>query len=301
MASPEPTRAQQPAPHAPHFPAKPDRFEFDAEVAAVFDDMARRSIPNYLVAHEMHAALAAEHVARVAAATDPAEPPSILDIGASHGEFFHALVRHYRRVGQPFPALDLTATDLSPEMCRRMRAGFGQSPEPAAPRRRRNDPRPDPGHPLHGVKVLQQDLMENEFLQWKGQYDVINAMYVLQFLPEYAQPLVLTKLCTMLRPGGLLSLGQKEALALPFGPTLHDAYIRFRLDNGYTVEEIAAKTRALKGAMWPMTRHRLEAILSDYGMLDLTPVTRSGVFATYVARRPDHGHVPPSVGGGKEA
>jgi tRNA (cmo5U34)-methyltransferase len=237
---------------AVHFPAKQDKFEFDAEVSKIFDKMARRSIPNYELAHSMHAALAANHLK---------DGGSVLDIGASHGEFYHSLFRRYDKLGGMPSNLSLTATDVSPDMCAIMRAT------------------------LPGVTVYQDDLMENQFLRSTAKYDFINCMYVLQFLPEFAQDLVLTKMCTMLKPGGILSIGQKESKPGEIGDCLQRHYIEFRLENGYTQAEIDAKTQALKNSMWPMTNEEFMHILTRFGMRHIIPVTRSGVFATYIAQR----------------
>ena len=43
-----------------HFPATPDKFEFDAEVATIFDSMALRSIPMYAEVHRMHVEMFAD-------------------------------------------------------------------------------------------------------------------------------------------------------------------------------------------------------------------------------------------------
>lgn len=244
--------AESSSQHEVHFPANPDRFEFDGEVSKIFDKMARRSIPNYELAHRMHAAIAASKLK---------DGGSVLDIGASHGEFLHALYADYSKRGVAMPRLTLTATDVSTNMCDIMRST------------------------LPGVRVMEQDLMENEFLRWNEKFDFINCMYVLQFLPSFAQPLVLTKLCTMLKPGGVLSIGQKESKPGHIGEVLQQQYVNFRLENGYTQEEIDAKTHALKNAMWPMTNAQFKGILYDANMHTITPITRSGVFCTYIAER----------------
>lgn len=235
-----------------HFPADPNKFSFDGEVSKIFHKMARRSIPNYELAHAMHASIAADHLK---------DGGAVLDIGASHGEFYHSLFRRYSKLGGMPSNLSLTATDVSHDMCQIMR------------------------DTLPGVTIVQQDLMENPFLQSTAKYDFINCMYVLQFLPEFAQGLVLTKMCTMLKPGGILSIAQKEAKPGVIGDCLHRHYIEFRLENGYTQAEIDAKTHALKNAMWPMTHEAFIGVLNNFGMRNITPITRSGVFATYIAQR----------------
>ena len=62
-----------------HFPATPDKFEFDAEVATIFDSMALRSIPMYAEVHRMHVEMFADKFVKGAV---------VADIGASTGNFF---------------------------------------------------------------------------------------------------------------------------------------------------------------------------------------------------------------------
>lgn len=236
-----------------HFPANPEKFEFDAEVSAIFPNMARRSIPTYEMGHQLHAAIAASKMR---------EGSSILDIGASHGEFFSFLKHDFQQRGADLPNIRMVATDNSPDMCKWIAANHSDA------------------------EVLQQDLMENPFLQWQDKFDFINCMYVLQFIPVFAQRLVLTKICTMLKPGGILSIGHKELLEGTIGEVLHDEYIGFRLRNGYTMEEIVAKTAALRNSMWPMRKQDLTEIISRMPCMGgLEEVTRWGVFATYVVQR----------------
>lgn len=236
-----------------HFPANAEKFEFDSEVSAIFPNMARRSIPTYEDGHRLHAAIAASKAS---------DGYSVLDIGASHGEFLTALKNDFKQRGKPVPSMRLVATDNSPEMCKWLTAN----------------------HP--DAEVMQQDLMENQFIQWQEKFDFINCMYVLQFLPPYAQPVVLTKICTMLKPGGILSIGQKERHEGEVGSILHDEYIGFRLRNGYTIEEIVAKTAALKNSMWPMSKKEFaEALAYVPQMGEIQEITRWGVFATYIVQR----------------
>lgn len=208
-----------------HFPAKANTFEFDEEVSAIFPDMARRSIPNFLEAHEAHARM-------VAAMTANLSRVDVLDIGASRGHFLEALQREtYAR--NPCTFYSLTAAEKSPHMCRHLRNGF-----PSA-------------------RVIDFDLETEEI---KAQYDVIALHYVLQFLPPEAQHHALQKVLAALRPGGILVFGHKALSYGTLGDVAHDEYIDFRVRNGYTREEIAAKTKALAGSMH-CANH--ESILSD--------------------------------------
>lgn len=225
-----------------HMPNNPDKFVFDTEVSAIFPDMAARSIPMYHEAHAMNARMAGPWVARAGA--------EILDIGASRGAFLRALDDLYG-----IENLDIKATDNSPAMVGYMRKDFPS------------------------VQVEQVDITGRGFLQCMNTYDVINCTYVLQFIPENLQRLVLSKICSMVRRGGVLFMAQKSKDLSPIGEVVHEEYIRWRMANGYTREEIEAKTKALAGSMWPMTEKLLTEDLRSMGMTEVTRTCSWGPFS----------------------
>lgn len=207
-----------------HFPADPNHFAFDSEVSRVFPDMAVRSIPNFQVAHDTHARM-------VAALTVDKPHVKVLDIGASRGHFIKALAK---AVGDTYAArFWVTAYENSQPM----REYLGAD------------------HPE--VDVLPFDLATDPI---PGEYDVIVLHYVLQFLPREVQHEALQKVLAALRPGGILVFGHKSAHHGSLGAVAHDAYIDFRVQNGYTRAEIEAKTKALAGSMHCADHH---CILDD--------------------------------------
>lgn len=234
-----------------HVPANPARFEFDAEVAKIFPDMSRRAIPNFETAHALHAKL----IKRLYGASGAAV--QVLDIGASRGAFFDALVK--ANVPTAY-----TAVDNSSAMCQYLR------------------------NEITGW-VLENDILSDVFDVWarehKEQFDVVCCNYVLQFLPPQTQLSALHLIASLVRPGGLFILGQKtQHPPTDLGAALHDAYIDWRVGNGYSREEIAAKTQALKGSMAPMTdelvRHELSGLFQE-----VAQTTAFVMFNTLVARK----------------
>lgn len=237
-----------------HIPAKPDQFEFDSEVSAIFPDMARRSIPNYEAFHKLHA----HFVARTLKTGGRIR--RILDVGASHGAFFTALKDCYAEEGSTLPFnVELVAVDSSEDMCRHLRAK----------------------HP--DANVYMEDANLPSFRHGEAAlYDVINCTYVIQFVRPERQIAMLNRLTRLLRPGGLLILGQKAAAPGVLGRVMQDKYIDWRIANGYTREEIEAKTRALKGSMWPMSHDVLMAYLRD-NYTEVAETTRMFMFSTLIA------------------
>lgn len=215
-----------------HFPANPDVFQFDADVAKIFPDMARRSIPMYLEAHRAHVAMLAKWIEKPAC--------RVLDIGASRGQFFHALLDTYGQQSVHRGDLMLTAIDNSESMLKYMRDDFKGMP----------------------IGIHNVDVTSPEFAGWDDeQFEVVVMNYVLQFIPTDYQELVLTRVARLVAPGGVLILGQKDAFNSPIGEVAHEEYMEFRVRNGYSRDEIAAKTKALKGSMFPMNHWTLRGML----------------------------------------
>lgn len=235
---------------AVHFPAKPEKFEFDNEVAQVFPDMALRSIPLFYETHALHAALCAPWMAQ--------ENVAILDVGASRGAFLTALATRY---GLPRGGAHVRANDVSVDMARQLASDFPWA------------------------RVDQLDISGDEFMSLPdAQWDIINCTYVVQFVHKNRQVAVLRKLARLLKPGGVMFLGQKLDSSGVMGRMLHEQYIEFRMSNGYSREEIEAKTKALQNSMWPMPEENLTHYLNLSG-LALLETSRWTVFNNYMCTK----------------
>lgn len=243
------------APNPVHFPAKADKFEFDTDVAPIFTNMAQRSIPNYDAFHRLHAEMVARWFSR--------DGMLLLDVGASHAGFFNALKRFYREhpLSENMPLMEMYAMDNSAAMCEIMRRTHAD------------------------VTVMEGSVTDKKFMQrfkCYPQFDVVNATYLLQFIEPERQYEVLEILTDLVRPGGILILGQKESNTGLLGHMLQEQYIRWRMSNGYSREEIEAKTRALQGSMWPMDQTLLLNKLR-LSFREVHETTRMFMFSTLIA------------------
>lgn len=246
-----------------HYPRR-DVFEFDEEVAPIFENMTLRSIPMYAEMHRLHARMAAVHAER-------GRRPKhvIIDIGASTGVFFKMLAKEigFGLLGDPWAShgLDCIAVEPSAAMREQMNAL---------------------------AWVRQFDMEGHEVFEKLGPQlvdgaDIVALHYVLQFIPRSFKEPTLRSIHKLLRKNGLLFLGQKEAKPDPthkmVNDVLQDTYIDFRKDNGYSEEEITAKTAALRGSMWPMSRASLHSMLYRVGFDLIIETTRWGQFSSCVA------------------
>jgi tRNA (cmo5U34)-methyltransferase len=231
-----------------HFPANPKLFEFDGEVASIFDDMAVRSIPGYLACHDMIGRL-------VSTTLHPGA--KILNLGCSTGNAFLAIERYapgaYEFIGvdQSRPMLDKTLEKTT-------------------------------------AKTLAIDLtddMTSFDAMCGGRPGAVVIGWTLQFMksrPRRAQ--LIAEAYRSLAPGGFLVVMEKYRLSSPPLETVAaGAYYQFRMDNGYTPEEYAAKTKALKNAMWPATPNETRKDMWQAGFSHIEVLYRQFNFGAFVA------------------
>lgn len=213
-----------------HYPSNPNKFEFDGEVASIFDSMALRSIPNYAEVHRLHTSMFSEMF----------QPGAVVaDIGASTGNFFGAIER---AVGKPFSTTGILAYayDTSSEMLARLHSRYPT------------------------VRLQQGDIATAADLPQPA--DMIVCLYVLQFMRGKQREEALAWIKRNLAPHGVVVLGQKEHPHLRTAAKSQEEYFAFRRSNGYTQAEIDAKTAALANSMWPVSQEVLEAELEAFDM-----------------------------------
>lgn len=242
-----------------HFPTQYNKFEFDDEVAVIFNNMAVRSIPLYLQAHELHAHIAHTHIKGLFSLWNQ-KRATILDVGTSVGGFLHAVCNQFQI--DPNTGSDeirYIGTDISPPML----AEFSRH------------------YPWAESICCAADGAG----QKDNSVDVVCIMYVLQFVPAAQRDGVLRALYNSMKDNAIIFLGQKEEPFNAIRPSLSYEYIQWRKGNGYTEAEIAAKTKALELVMWPETladtKHRLERV----GFRFIHETTRWLQFSTLMARK----------------
>jgi tRNA (cmo5U34)-methyltransferase len=253
----------------PHFPANPDKFEFDERVAEIFPDMADRSIPIYRNMHSLHAKILIDDYIEHQRWPENGTY-AVLDIGSSRSDFYDAIVAEAQSRGIDSLNLQYLPCDKSPAMV-------------AATKDHRR------------MKVFEYDLADSQDTLYDGfSFNAVILHLVMQFIPLGDRGLAYDRLAAFTKRDGLLFYGEKETLdpgwldkrQKRIAHAAHDFYIDFRIENGYSREEIEAKTKALKNAMWEVayetdTKRNLEHV----GFHPFIPTTRIGVFHSFVAIR----------------
>jgi tRNA (cmo5U34)-methyltransferase len=221
-----------------------DKWVFDEEVTAVFDDMLERSIPQY---ETIRAAVTS------IAATFAREGDTILDIGCSNGL---GLERIVDVLGD---ACDYIGVEISNPM-------IAQASDRLSDR---------------GVSIRKQDL---RFDFPDCHPSVILSVLTLMFIPlEYRQE-VLANCYARMPEGGALILVEKILGETATLNNLYvSEYLNLKTQNGYSQEEIDRKRYSLEGVLVPLTAQWNEQMLRAAGFKYTDCFWRWMNFAGWVA------------------
>jgi tRNA (cmo5U34)-methyltransferase len=200
-------------------PAYAKGFRFDERVAAVFDDMAERSIPRYLETQRLAAALAKAYARPGTAVTD---------LGCSTATTLCAIAE---TIGDP--TVRLTGVDASAamlEIARRKVARRGLQDR---------------------IRLQQGEIGSDVDVSGSS---VVLMNWTLQFIAPARRLKILRRIREGLAPGGCLVLCEKIAPSdAEAARVFTDFYDRFKLGNGYSMSEIVNKRKALDGVLIPLT------------------------------------------------
>jgi tRNA (cmo5U34)-methyltransferase len=233
------------------------RWAFDADVADRFDDMLRRSIPQYDVMRKVVTDAALHVLDRIG--FSGTKRPGVVDLGASRGEALAPIVDRVGVRGQ------FLACDVSEPMLDALRARFRD-------------------YLAAGVVSVERHDLRDGFPVARFQPAVVLSVLTLQFVPiEYRQRL-LREAHDDLAPGGALILVEKVlGEADESQRLLTDLYWGLKRENGYAQEAIERKALALEGVLVPLTARIDEQWLRDAGFDVVETVWRYLNFVGFVA------------------
>lgn len=221
-------------------------WDFGDEVTDAFDDMLRRSIPQYDVMRRTTFDLGRRFVQH---------GTTIMDLGASRGEAvklfldsFGATVR-YDLVERSAPMLEV------------LRERFGEWP---------------------GANVHDMDL-RYDFPP--GPASLILSVLTLQFTPIEYRLRILARAYRELIPGGAMILVEKVLGYGELDDHMVSVYYALKKENGYSEEQIEAKRRSLEGVLVPVTASMNEEFLRMTGFRKVDCFWRWMNFAGWIAVR----------------
>lgn len=224
------------------------KWEFDGEVASVFDDMLSRSIPQYDVMRLACFDMACKYVR---SNTD------ILDLGCSRGESLAYLVDRFgsdnRYIG----------IDVSQPMIDAARDRFKIEVE-------------------RGVVRIDNFDLRTGFPPVLA--SVTLCVLTLQFTPIEYRLRIMQDIYDHIMPGGALILVEKViGGSAKLNASMVDIYYDLKSRNGYSQEQIERKRLSLEGVLVPMTAKWNEEMMSIVGFRQIDCFWRWMNFAGWVA------------------
>lgn len=228
-------------------------FSFDEQVASVFPDMIKRSIPGYSHILGMTGVIAKRYVP---------EGGRIYDLGASLGATTLSVAQQLKHLND----VAFITVDTSAAMTERCAAILAEN------------------LPQRSITNLCGDIRSLEYQPC----DLILLNFTLQFLPPKDRQPLLDKLFQALRAGGALVMSEKVHFQDPRqAQLLYELHHDFKRANGYSDIEISQKRTALEDVMLTDTPETHQQRLLDTGFSFTSQWFQYLNFASFLAIKGD--------------
>ena len=223
------------------------QFEFDEDVAVVFDDMLGRSIPFYKEVIALMCRYGVLHLPSNA---------RIVDLGCSTANTLLALDKASHH---GYTLLGIDNSEAMLQLARQKVHAYGSK-----------------------IELLNADITAVSL----SNYDGIIANYMLQFIRPLQRADFVSKLYDALNPNGLFMFSEKIVFDdKELNKQMIDLYYQFKREQGYSDFEIAQKREALENVLIPYTEEENKAMLKNAGFSTIETIFKWGNFATFVAKK----------------
>jgi tRNA (cmo5U34)-methyltransferase len=221
------------------------RWRFAGDASTHYDGHVRRSVPFYAETHDLVLKLSDFFVH---------EGSLVYDLGCATGGLLDALaIRHADR-GAHFVGIDREA-----DMVRLARQRTARHA---------------------GVDVVEGELADCAL----ERCDLVVACFTLQFVQPRVRQAVFDRIYAALEWGGGFVLFEKvRAPDARFQDMMSTLYADYKLEQGYSGDEIVAKTRSLKGVLEPFSRAGNLGLLERAGFVDVMSVFKYVCFEGFLA------------------
>ena len=220
------------------------QFEFDNEVADVFDDMIDRSVPFYKENLNLSINILKNYLN---------DNDKILDLGSSTGTFLINLAKLNKN-------LNLIGIDNSFAMIQKAQKkakAFGVD-----------------------ITFLEKDFLDYEFSKNK----LISANYTIQFVRPIKREKLISKIYNSLEDDGIFLMSEKLISEdKKLNKILIDEYYNYKKEKGYSEYEIAKKREALENVLIPYSELENYEMLKNAGFKHIEVIFRWCNFATFLA------------------
>lgn len=227
--------------------AKPikKQFEFDEEVAAVFDDMLKRSVPFYRESQKITQFFALRQL----------EKGGVLyDLGCSTASLLISISKNMKSNAS---LIGLDNSEAMLEQARKKCEAFGA-----------------------GVELINANILEFDYRE----ADVFVSNYTLQFVRPLVREELVKKISNSLKKEGLFIFSEKVISHQPkLNKDLIECYYDFKKEQGYSEYEIMQKREALENVLVPYSEEENIKMAKNCGFSHCEAIFRWANFATFIA------------------
>jgi len=220
-------------------------WSFGGDVSKVFDSHVSKSVPLYQEGHDLIAKVSDFFLH---------DSSVCYDLGCATGELVRIIASRSRNKN-----VKIIATDREGGMIEEAR------------QKNKN---------LKNVSVIKSDLLDIEF----EKCDLVISYYTIQFIKPKNRQLIFDRIFNALNWGGGFLLFEKvRAPDARFQDIMTAIYTDYKLDTGYTAEEIIAKAKSLKGVLEPFSTRGNQDLLTRAGFKDIMTVMKYVSFEGFLA------------------
>jgi tRNA (cmo5U34)-methyltransferase len=221
------------------------QFEFDEEVAAVFDDMLERSVPYYKES---------QNITRFFALKNLKEGGVLYDLGCSTASL---LLNIHRDMDVNASLVGLDNSEAMLKQARRKCEAYGAN-----------------------IEVKNADILTYEY---QGA-DVFISNYTLQFIRPLVREELVKKIASSLKKDGVFIFSEKViSHHSKLNKELIECYYDFKKTQGYSEYEIMQKREALENVLVPYSEEENIKMAKNAGFSHCEVLLRWSNFCTFIA------------------
>ena len=226
--------------------AKEAAWSFGGTTPKKFNEHVRRSVPYYEDGHELIVKLSDYFIK---------DGSVCYDLGTSTGTVIKFLAERHKHRSN----VKLVGIDSQVEMVTEAKEMI---------------------HPELNVELIVDDIVTHQYQK----ADLIVSYYTMQFVKPQLRQIMLNKIFETLNWGGAFIMFEKvRACDARFQDIMQTLYTDYKIEQGYSSEEIIAKTKSLKGVLEPFSTQGNLDLLKRAGFVDIMTVFKHICFEGIIA------------------
>jgi len=219
-------------------------WKFNGKMVEQFETHVARSVPFYDEGHDLVVKLSDYFVK---------EDSISYELGSSTGKLSHKLSLHHDSKNARFIGIE-----IEEDMVKKASATYHHD----------------------NLSFVCEDINTLEF----ESSDLIVAYYTVQFIHPKQRQALIDKVYKALNWGGAFIMYEKvRANDARFQDIMTGLYTEYKLDQGYTAEEIVAKSKSLKGVLEPFSTQGNLDMLNRAGFIDILSIQKYVNFEGFLA------------------